>query len=195
MLNIAKLTEAQGLATVNLNILTAFQQAVLAILIILGNVVFVSTSVVLIRRHFFRQKLGHLVEHSKAGQVVKRDLDEEQGNRSTQSALKEFTDPESADKRLVNTRKATATEKRQTQNNENSDLRQRRQAPRSLTQKINERRGHHQNGNGFFPALWQISGLRKAFHWPFQRLGKQPHEIEHHYFSFEPSIDHKVSPF
>ncbi|KAL8643862.1 MAG: hypothetical protein Q9226_008072 [Calogaya cf. arnoldii] len=46
---------ASCLATVNLNVLTAFQQAILAVLIIMGNVVTVSTSVVAIRRYFFRK--------------------------------------------------------------------------------------------------------------------------------------------
>jgi hypothetical protein len=42
-----------GLNTVNLGSLTGFQQAILYILLLNGNVVFVSNFVVLVRRHFF----------------------------------------------------------------------------------------------------------------------------------------------
>jgi hypothetical protein len=48
-----------GLDTVNLRTLTSFQPAMLCILRLIGNVVFVSTFVVLIRRHCFGRKLAH----------------------------------------------------------------------------------------------------------------------------------------
>ena len=71
-----------GLSTVNLGALTAFQQAVLCILMLIGNVVFVSTFVVITRRHFFRRKLAHLVQHSKSGREVLKDIERQESKQS-----------------------------------------------------------------------------------------------------------------
>ena len=64
-----KFTRA-GLNTVNLGSLTAFQQALLGILLLIGNVIFVSLSIVITRLYFYRRKLAELVEHSEAAQEV-----------------------------------------------------------------------------------------------------------------------------
>ena len=74
-----------GLNTVNLGTLTAFQQAIFCILLLVGNVVFVSTFVVLIRRHYFRRKLAHIVQHSKSGQKVLRDIERQESGQSNGS--------------------------------------------------------------------------------------------------------------
>ncbi|KAL8990308.1 MAG: hypothetical protein Q9169_008154 [Polycauliona sp. 2 TL-2023] len=164
-------------ASVNLNVLSAFQQAVLGVLIIMGNVVTVSTSVVAIRRHFFRKKMADVVKHSKAGRKVKKDIDEEEANLATNA------EPPASS--------SIASGNRQSHDSSNATLRRRRQGSVQPNQTSNEWRRHHHTGFGFFPAPWESSAIRKAFHWPFQRIGTQVHEIEHHYFSFEPDLDHK----
>ncbi|KAG6985321.1 hypothetical protein G7Y79_00110g101620 [Physcia stellaris] len=58
-----------------------------------GNVVFVSTSVVVLRRHFFRKKLSDVMEHSKAARKVKNDIDEEQAEQSSHPTSKGSTNP------------------------------------------------------------------------------------------------------
>lgn len=80
-----------GLTTINLGALTSFQQAMLCILLLVGNVIFVSTFVVIIRRHYFRRKLADIVEHSKSGRVVLEDIERRESresNSSTRNLLK-----------------------------------------------------------------------------------------------------------
>jgi Trk-type K+ transport system membrane component len=67
-----------GLNTVNLGSLTGFQQAILCILLLIGNAVFVSTFVVLIRRHFFRYKLADIIENSKSDREVLEDIERQE---------------------------------------------------------------------------------------------------------------------
>ncbi len=74
-----------GLNTVNLGALSAFQQAVLCILLLTGNVVFVSTFVVMIRRHIFRRKLADLVQHSRSGREILRDIEHQESRQSSAS--------------------------------------------------------------------------------------------------------------
>lgn len=57
-----------GLNTVNIGSLTAFQQAVLFILILAGNVTLVSVTTVFIRRHFLKKTMKDI--KLKAGQAV-----------------------------------------------------------------------------------------------------------------------------
>ena len=84
-----------GLNTVNLGSLTSFQQAMLCILLLIGNVVFVSTFVVVIRRHFFRRKLAHVVEHSKSGRKVLRDIERQERQQSSRSKRSPSREPTS----------------------------------------------------------------------------------------------------
>ncbi len=74
-----------GLNTVNLGSLTSFQQAMLCVLLLIGNVVFVSTFVVIIRLHFVRRKLADVVEHSKSGRKVLRDIESRERQQSSNS--------------------------------------------------------------------------------------------------------------
>ncbi|KAL8673630.1 MAG: hypothetical protein Q9168_001936 [Polycauliona sp. 1 TL-2023] len=167
-----------GLATVNLNVLTAFQQAVLGVLIIMGNVVTVSTSVVAMRRYFFRKKMADVVEHSKAGRKLVEDIDQEKANLSTS--------PEPPASSNV------ASGNRLSGEGPDATIHRRLRGGTQPNQTSNEWRRHHHSGFGFFPTPWETSVIRNAFHWPAQRLGKHSREIKHHYFSFETNLDHKV---
>lgn len=189
------LTQRQGLATVNLNILTAFQQALLAILMILGNVVFVSTSVVVLRRHFFRKKLSDVMEHSKAARKVKNDIDEEQAEQSSHPTSKCSTNPKLNSEAPTRNVSSPAGDSDPLVDDRNANVRRRRPTAGEHAQPYRRRRIHNQTGLGFFPAPWQVSGIREAFHWPFQRIAEQLHQKEHKYFSFEPNFDHKVGFF
>ena len=176
----------------NLNILTAFQQAVLAILIILGNVVFVSTSVVVIRRYFFRRKLAHIVEHSGAGRKVRKDVDEEEANGS-QLAPPDLHVGQRAYNQAANGGSPLSTDDTsQSPDHEATTVRRRKQETQQPLQSQSRRR-HHQTGMGFFPAPWQITSIHKAFHRPSQTLGERPHEKSHRYVSFKIQLDHKAS--
>ena len=77
-----------GLNTVNLGALTAFQQAMLCILMLIGNIIFVSTFVVIIRRHYFRRKLDDIVQHSKSGREILKDIERQENRQSNSSGRK-----------------------------------------------------------------------------------------------------------
>ncbi|KAL8789928.1 MAG: hypothetical protein Q9195_006589 [Heterodermia aff. obscurata] len=180
---------ATGLATVNLNILTAFQQALLAILILLGNVVFVSVFVVIIRRHFTQRELNKLLENSKAGCKVKIKVDEEEANCSTEPASGLGLSATLAAGCLDDVISRSTDNAVQPTHSDNSSVRSRRTSAVQPSSNYEYRRSHHQTGLGFLPAPWQISGVRKAFHWLFRRTGEQPPEKNHQYFSFVPALD------
>ena len=54
-----------GLNTVNLYTLTAFQQAILYVLILIGNVTVTTNATIWIRRHFLRKHMKEFLKHSK----------------------------------------------------------------------------------------------------------------------------------
>ena len=176
----------------NLNILTAFQQAILAILILLGNIVFVSIFLVIIRRHFFERKLKDFLENSKAGRKVKNKIDEEIADFSTRSASDHKLRARVATGFLDDVISRAADNAIQPMQHDGTTVHRRRTLTAQPNSNQDWKRSHHQTGLGFFPAPWQISGVRKAVHWLFRRMGEPPHEKNHHYLSFVPTLDFKV---
>jgi len=47
-----------------------------------GNVVFVSTAVVVIRRYWFLKKMKHIVKHTKARKEIARDVEKQEFHSS-----------------------------------------------------------------------------------------------------------------
>jgi Cation transport protein len=74
-----------GLSTANLGAITSFHQAVLCILLIVGNVVFVSLFVVIILRHYFRRRLACFVQHSKSGLKILKDVERQESGQANRS--------------------------------------------------------------------------------------------------------------
>ncbi|KAI4092453.1 MAG: hypothetical protein LQ339_007934 [Xanthoria mediterranea] len=150
-----------GLATVNLNILTAFQQAVLAVLIIMGNVVTVSTSVVVIRRHFFRQKMADVVENSKAGRKLKKDIDEEANSftspKPTPSAEQKFGRKNLEKK---NSTMASGNE----QSGDSSDAIMRRRPQRGKPSSPHHERRHHHQRSRLLPCA--VANVGNPYRFP-----------------------------
>lgn len=66
-----------GLNTVNLSAITAFQQAILFILMLIGNITVVSTVTVLIRRHFIRKYMQEFLNHHEGGRKMLTEIDKE----------------------------------------------------------------------------------------------------------------------
>lgn len=176
----------------NLNILTVFQQAVLAILILLGNVVFVSIFVVIIRCHFFQREINSLLESSKAVRKTRNKVDEEEVKCSTEPA----SDPGLSQRHAAGFREDAisrpADKTIQPTQYDDANVRLRRESAVRTSASDDCRRSHHQTGLGFFPAPWQTPGVRKAFHWLSRRMSKHPHAKNHRYFSFVPTLDFKV---
>lgn len=156
-----------GLNTVSLGSVTAFQQAVLAILILLGNVTIVSTATVYVRRHFFQKHMKDFLAHSEAGRHLVDDIDVE--HKRTDG------DP--------NRKGKTAS----------AGLRMRRtnvNAQQLKSSSTGVPSNHHETGHGGFPYPWETRLVRN--------LGSKisasgPGDgVEHHYLSFQPSLDSKV---
>ena len=159
---------------------------------ILGNVVFVSTSVVVLRRHFFRKKLSDIMEHSKAARKVKHDIDEEQAEQSNHPTPKRSSNPELNGEAPTRNLSTPAGDSQPLVDDKSANVRRRRPTAVEQAQSYKKRRIHNQTGLGFFPAPWQVSRIREAFHWPFQRIAEQLDQKKYNYFSFKPHVDHKV---
>ncbi|KAI4756542.1 TrkH-domain-containing protein [Aureobasidium sp. EXF-3400] len=160
-----------GLNVVNLGAITGFQQAVLFILIPLGNVMVVSMSTVYIRKYFFRKKIRHFLHHSKAGRQVANDIE-----RDSISHQK-IHDTHQSD-RTVNPSSSTVPN----DHNMTAELRSRK-APKK------DPNPHHLTHFGGFPFPWESVGVQNILHAPFQRLHSRPQEKAHDYLSFKPALD------
>lgn len=162
-----------GLNVVNLGAITGFQQAVLFILIPLGNVMFVSMSTVYFRKYFFRKKIRQFLHHSKAGRQVAKDIERDSIlGKKTHNSRQPGRTIDAASSRVPRDHNMTA------------ELRNRR-APKK------DPNPHHLTHFGGFPFPWETTGVQNLFQAPFQRLHRRPHEEPHNYLSFKPALDSK----
>lgn len=90
-----------GLATINLNNLTGFQQSILFVLMFIGDLTVVTISVVIVRRYYISKKISVLLRESAAGRRIAEDIEKqyrakkkrteapkyENGDRSSQQGL------------------------------------------------------------------------------------------------------------
>jgi hypothetical protein len=160
-----------GLNTVNLSALTAWQQAILFILMLMGDLTLVTVAVVYIRKHYFKKRLQELVEHNKVTRQVADDIEEARQNRK----------PAGQDGRM------------RPIDLQSSELRWRRKIQALWETPPNQTRGSHVRGYGAFPAPWEMHIFRSFSSFPFRTLLGQPvTEADHHYLTFSPSFDHKV---
>jgi len=159
-----------GLNTVNMSILTGFQQAWLAILLVIGTVPFVSLFVVVIRRHFFRKKLKDVAQNSRSGRKFVEDLEQQESEKlknSSQSPPNGVKSPGISREGL------------------------RSRAP--LSRQIQKRPSlpAYQTGHGFMSAPWEIEAVQKVASYPFRNFTKHPHERNHEYLSFKARLDER----
>lgn len=158
-----------GLNVVNLGAITGFQQAVLFILIPMGNVMVVSTSTVYIRRYFFKRKMSHFLRHSKAGRQVAKDIEhdsmrDQDGHPNYQSSKN------ASSSRIPLNHDMTAESRNRKASRKNSDP-------------------HHLTHYGGFPYPWESAGVKNMLQAPFERLHHRPHDEPHDYLSFKPVLD------
>ncbi|KAL1619070.1 hypothetical protein SLS54_006922 [Diplodia seriata] len=176
----APLTVQPGLNTVNLSSLTGFQQAVLCVLLIIGNVPFVSSFVVIIRRHFFRRKLADVVQHSRSGRQMVRDVEEQ--------------DEREHDHHHHDTARLRRRTKRR-HGDDDSEQRPLRSASepshrREETKKPpGQRHYYYASGRGFFPWPWESHTVQRVFHSAFHSLQTERHPHDRSYLSFAASLD------
>lgn len=65
-----------GLVTYNVSTSTPWQQAILFILMLLGNISAVSVTMIWVRRHFFRVKFDHAIKNNAAARKKAHDIEE-----------------------------------------------------------------------------------------------------------------------
>lgn len=159
-----------GLATINLNNVTGFQQSILCVLILIGNPTVTTNATVWVRRCFLRKYMREFLKHSKAAQEIVEEVDTERG-RVASLANGAIHSVSSGIRRPL----------------QNSGL-QKLQSSISLS-----RNNHHEIGHGGLPYPWEWDICRKLS----SKLAAPAHCIQerlHHYLSFQPSFDHKVRP-
>ncbi|KAK7536250.1 potassium transport protein 1 [Phyllosticta citribraziliensis] len=160
-----------GLNTVNLGSLTGFQQAVLCILLIIGNIPFVSFFVVVIRRHYFCRKLADIVQNSKSFRRVVEDLEQEES--ATRDARNQVRN-----RRPQNVRRPPKDQNRpQIQGAQKKDE--------------SQRHFHHSAGWGAFPWPWETQVAERLFHYPFRKLKREWKTQDRSYISFDPDVDER----
>ncbi|KAJ9092436.1 hypothetical protein QFC21_006818 [Naganishia friedmannii] len=79
-----------GLATNNLSTLSGFQQAVLFVQMIMGNIIAISMVMILVRQHFFRQEFRHIIEARRQAEL-EAARHSEGGMQSPLSRLRRFS--------------------------------------------------------------------------------------------------------
>lgn len=160
-----------GLNTVNLSDITGFQQSILCILILLGNMTIIANATIWIRRYFFRKHMKQFVQHSKAAQEIVRGIDREESGKGAS-----LTDgaPPSGSSAIRRRPRGRDSQKPQASENRN-------------------RKNSHEIGHGglLYPWEWEMS---KKFGSMFAAAAHPIQERPHLYLSFQPSFDHKARP-
>ncbi|KAI1516445.1 Potassium transport protein [Pyrenophora tritici-repentis] len=167
-----------GLNPVNLGDLSGFQQATFAVLMIIGNIPFVSTAVVLIRRALFRRKMADVVKHSHTMRRLVQDVEENgqtnhEHDGSGAANLRQRTNAEGNKQ----------TTGKQARSNKSSEV-----AIKPVPQR---RTYHYETGFGFIPTPWETKLARGFFGGIINRLVGELKPEHHDYVSFKPHLDSK----
>ncbi|KAJ4364099.1 hypothetical protein N0V83_009554 [Neocucurbitaria cava] len=165
-----------GLNTINLGGVSGFQQAVFCILMIIGNIPFVSTAVVLIRRTLFRKKMADVVKHSHTMRRLVQDIED---NRHRDR--EESNSSRSLRQRQVRERDQVAKGKQK----------QGDRPPKNPPPLSKSRTYHYQTGFGFIPTPWETKLARNFFSRIFDNLTSELKPEHHDYISFKPRLDSK----
>ncbi|CAO2649843.1 Nn.00g011350.m01.CDS01 [Neocucurbitaria sp. VM-36] len=161
---------------VDLGDLSGFQQAVFCILMIIGNIPFVSTAVVLIRRALFRKKMADVVKHSHTMRRLVQDIEDNRhrGRDETSSS--------------GSLRRRTVGERGQLANGKQKQV---DRSPKKLPPLSKSRTYHYQTGFGFIPTPWETKIARNFFSRIFDNLTSELKPEQHGYVSFKPRLDAK----
>ncbi|CAN9180729.1 unnamed protein product [Alternaria sp. RS040] len=166
-----------GLNSVDLGDLSGFQQAWFAVLLMIGNIPFVSTAVVLIRRALFRKKMADVVKHSHTMQRLVRDIENSNSDRNESSSSAESV------RQRANGKQNKAGK---------STRRRKNESPHVKIKPVSRRRTfHYETGFGFIPTPWEIKSARNFFSGILDRFSTELKPEKHDYVSFKPHLDSK----
>ncbi|OAG00389.1 TrkH-domain-containing protein [Paraphaeosphaeria sporulosa] len=165
---------SQWLNSVNLGDLSGFQQAVLCVLLMVGNIPFVSMVVVLIRQSMFRKRMSEVVKHSRAMQRLVQDIETSHENGQNNG---------SGD---IGLRQRTHAERGRGRDDEGREA----EPKKRKIQPLNKRRTfHHQTGFGFVPTPWETKLAKNLFARIFDNITSELRPEQHDYVSFKPHLD------
>ena len=159
-----------GLNTVKLDQLNGFQQSVLFVMMLMGELTLVSISMVIVRRYYFGKRIKDFLQHSKAGQRVAGDI-EQNADHSGSSG------------------RTSASQVRQ-RRHEQPRQEASGSSQNSTTVARRSRQPRHYTGYGGFPAPWQGDIYGKIFR-PFHNKIGGGQVPEHPYLSFQPKLDNR----
>ncbi|OQU95897.1 hypothetical protein CLAIMM_02057 [Cladophialophora immunda] len=155
-----------GLTTVNLGSLNGFQQSVLFVNMLMGDLSLVSISVVIVRRYFIGKYIREFLQHSQAAQRIASDIEAD------------GCTPTGSDRPIL----------QQARQRRPDASRPPRQEHSTMTKHSSSHGQHHLRGYGGFPAPWSYAG--RVARWTYRKFGT--HRVaDHSYLSFEPNLDHK----
>ncbi|KAL1595734.1 hypothetical protein SLS60_009423 [Paraconiothyrium brasiliense] len=163
-----------GLNSVDLGNLSGFQQAVLCVLLMIGNIPFVSMVVVLIRQSMFRKRMSEVVKHSGTMQRLVQDIE------------KSHVNAESSGSGNVSLRQRYNAER----SRGGKDNVREAEPKKVKIQPLNKRRTfHHQTGFGFVPTPWETKLAKSFFSRVFDNVTSELRPEQHDYVSFKPHLD------
>ncbi|KAI9691945.1 MAG: hypothetical protein M1820_009653 [Bogoriella megaspora] len=150
-----------GLNTVNLGMISGYQQSILFVLMLMGDLSLVSISVVLVRRYYFGKYIEEFLQRSKAGQRVAGDIERNDASLANRANRREqFSSQAEQNNRGMRTR-----------SQEHKDP-------------------AHVSSFGGFIAPWNRRFYRRIFKSILPSSSKRS-TLEHPYLSSEPQLDHK----
>lgn len=161
-----------GLNSVNLGSITGYQQSVLFVLMLLGDLSTTSISVVIVRRWFFRKRMAELCAKSNSAKKILQGVDEESAQRTNfRRGLRQRGDwrnPRVAERQAIGLNKA-----------------------KILLEPRSARKRTPVNYGGVL-APWEWSLYKHMKQKAVQWLGsKFPSSRDYHYLTFDPSLDGK----
>ncbi|USP76206.1 hypothetical protein yc1106_03480 [Curvularia clavata] len=165
-----------SLNPVDLGPLSGYQQATFAILMMVGNIPFVSTAVVLIRRALFRKKLADVIKQSHTMQRLVHDIEE---NRRP-NAIEDSSSSESLRHRP-----------RKIQNHIGKGKQIQSGGPSNIKiQPVSRKRTYYyETGFGFIPTPWETQFAQNLFHRFINFFATELKPEQHDYISFKPHLD------
>lgn len=168
-----------GLNTINLNSLNAYQQSVLFVLMILGDLSTVSISAVVVRRWMFRRQISGCLARRRAARDVRKNVDNDLANERYNIRHGQSRGPSGASDALGRSQSRPTS----------TDLADSRYDSIGRTSCDPDRHIRHYGG---VTAPWETS----AFKWLSEKLSRchgVPHTSNdrHSYLSFKPTLDGK----
>ncbi|KAL6161096.1 hypothetical protein ACJQWK_08891 [Exserohilum turcicum] len=166
-----------GLNPVDLGSLSGYQQATFAVLMMIGNIPFVSTAVVLIRRALFRRKLADVVKHSHTMQRLVRDIEE----TPESDTLGSSSGSGRSLRQRTGTTQSQTSQSKQMGGNGSSTVK---------IKPVSRKQGYYYERDfGFLPAPWETRFVRNMFRRTIAVFATELRPEHHDYISFKPHLD------